>query len=669
MPLRRVGYGWLAGLVALFIFCLAYFSPVSYATSDPELSLVVSQAILEDGVLYLDAYAEALGPVWVESVELLNLIERDGHFYSYFPAGPSLLSLPFVWLANRAGWDMAHVAANHELQNLLSALTCAVVFLGLWQVCRCYLGERDSLIVAAVSVLGSGLISTAGTALWSVDYALVFITLCLWLLARYDSGRADTIHPYWLGALLFAVYWCRPSAAVFVVVTLVVLFWWVGKRQDAILPYKDKGERDLEIAATELVRTLRGEIFRGRAEFWRAAGSAAVWLVGYLLVYRLWSGQWVGDYTAAARFSVQRAPLWLALYGHFFSPARGLLVFSPFFGLALLGMWRLWRRPLVWLVVGWLGLHLLVTARAASWWGGWAYGPRLLTEVMPGLALLTALVWGDYSQRLEGVGRRAAVAAYLLLGLWGIFANSYQGLWNTSTMRWDEDVYPLPVGGEPGDLFDWRYPQFLASNEMICERNREKMAQVLALEPVLLPYRWGRPVRFDADSWRDVRQLLIPEPFGQSRRPVALSDGAIRSQWWIPVIFSGRGTGNGALYSGWSRPVAQHRWSQCPSARLVWWLEEGAIAEGTFLLQVVAGAYEDQAVAVLLNGVAIGSVAVPAPAVPPTTINLPFAGRVLRPGAYNEIEFRFTDPAVPGLHDTRQLGLALVEWRISRVVE
>jgi hypothetical protein len=531
-------------------------------------------------------------------------------------------------------------------------------------------GVGASLVVAAVSVLGSGLISTVGTAWWNVDLAVVFITICLWLLARYDSGRAETIHPYWLGVLLFAAYVCRPSAAVFVAVTLVTVFFW-PRRGDF-----SRTERITDVFRGEgkggwlkpLLRTLVDWVLWQRVEFWKMAGSAVVLLLGYLLAHRAVSGQWMGEYTAAARFTVQRAPLWMALYGLYFSPARGLLVFSPFFGLGLLGVGRLWRRPLVWLVVGWLGAHLLVAARAASWWGGWAYGPRLLTEVMPGLALLSGLVWREYSMRLKVGGRRAAVAVYLFLGAWAVFVNSYQGLFNTSTMRWDEDVYPLPAGGELGDLFDWRYPQFLASNGMICERNQEKMERVLALEPVLLPYRWGRPVRFDADRWQDARQLLVPDLFDSGRRRVRLDDLDVVSERWFPVILSGRGTGNEALYIGWSRPVELYRWSQCRSARIIWWLGETAVGEDEYLLQVVAGAYEDQAVVVLVNGVEIGTVFVPGPAVPPTTVSLSFEGRLLRPGGYNEITFRFERPVVPGPKDTRELGLALVEWRIGPVV-
>jgi hypothetical protein len=669
----------LAGVLALCIFGLAYFSPVSYATSDPELALVVSQAILEHGVLYLDAYREELGPVWEESVAINELMEREGHWYYYFPLAPSLVSLPFVWLANQAGWDMANVTENHGLQNWLSALACAAVFLLLFQVCRCYLetekprrfsetyGVGTSLMVAAVSVMGSALISTVGTAWWNVDLAVVLITIGLWLLARYDSGRAETIHPYWLGFLLFATYVCRPSAAVFVAVTLVTVFFWPRRgdfsRTERITDvFRDEGKGG---RLKPLLRTLKSTAFGGKGEFWKMAGSAAVLLLGYLLAHRAVSGQWMGEYTAVARFTVQRAPLWVALYGLYFSPARGLLVFSPFFGLALLGVGRLWRRPMVWLVVVWLGAHLLVVARAASWWGGWAYGPRLLTEVMPGLALLSALVWHTYRGRLNRVGRWAAVAVYLILGAWGIFANSYQGLFNVSTMRWDEDVYPLPVGEELGDLFDWRYPQFLASNGMICERNWEKMERVLALEPVLLPYRWGRPVRFDADGWQDVRWLLVPDQFDNGRRRVRLEDLDVVSEGWFPVILSGRGTGNEALFIGWSRPVELYRWSQCRSARIVWWLRERAVGQDEYLLQVVAGAYEDQAVVVLVNGVEIGTVFVPGSAVPPTTVSLSFEGRLLRPGGYNEIEFWFERPVVPGPKDTRQLGLALVEWRIA----
>ena len=110
-------------LLAALAFGMTYLSPITYAISDPHLSLLVSQAILEEGTIKLDAYRERAEPPLDSYPPSGPLARYDDHLYYYFPLGPSLLALPVVATARGAGLDMAQQADNHFLQNLLSALT------------------------------------------------------------------------------------------------------------------------------------------------------------------------------------------------------------------------------------------------------------------------------------------------------------------------------------------------------------------------------------------------------------------------------------------------------------------------------------------------------------------------------------------------------------------
>jgi hypothetical protein len=79
---------------------------------------------------------------------------------------------------------------------------------------------------------------------------------------------------------------------------------------------------------------------------------------------------------------------WHGLTGSLVSPGRGLLVYSPVLLFALAGIWLGRRRALYrWAAVALLA-HVLVVAKWSEWWGGEAFGPRLLTDALPLFCLL-----------------------------------------------------------------------------------------------------------------------------------------------------------------------------------------------------------------------------------------------------------------------------------------
>jgi hypothetical protein len=179
------------------------------------------------------------------------------------------------------------------------------------------------------------------------------------------------------------------------------------------------------------------------------------------------------DYYALARFD-RSYQVGRVLLGHLVSPSRGWLIFSPFLALVLLGglfLTRcLARRPFYWLCLGWLAFHLAAISRIGHWWGGHSFGPRLLADIVPAAFLLTVLVGQEVARIQSASLRRTILIAYLTLGLVAIFINSYQGLYNTSTARWND--YPN-VDQYPEYVWDWRYPQFLASPSSLAARYQQ----------------------------------------------------------------------------------------------------------------------------------------------------------------------------------------------------
>ena len=589
-------------LGGLLVFCAAFFGRVSYAHSDPGFSLLVSQAIVEHGTIRLDPYVDAVDPRLDDPANQWAIVQQGGHFYYYFPLGPSLISVPAVWVVHLLGKDMANPWHNQTMQNILSALLCLVTFVGLYALCREYLAWRASLVISLVSVLGSSLISTMGAALWNIDFAVLFAVLALLLIVRIDHGRANPWEPCAIGILLFCIYISRPSTSTFIILALGFLFW------------------------------------RHRALFFKVAVTALIPLLLFSLGSWLEFGSVTPSYYAAgARLKAHATPLWLALYGHFLSPSRGLLVFSPFITLVLVGVaWRLprlLRQPMAWFAMIWFGLAVAVASTMARWWGGWSFGSRLLTDGLPALVLLTILLWrdlclreGSHSQEVSRLGCRMMIAIYLVLGLVGIAINSYQGLYNPNTVRWNGTMLP-DVDWDPAYLLDWRYPQFSANSEALCTRNREYMARTAG----------------------ELSEYVPGGPTGQ-----------------FPEVIGHQDSERRVTFIGWSQPEPRWRWSECTSAALRFKL--GSVdTRRTYAMQISAGSYGVQSVNVYINDAYAGDLVFPGPPTPPAARSLTIHGSLLSPNAVNEVRFEIPGAVFPDNGDPRLVGLAFAQLRLQPV--
>lgn len=569
--------------LALAILCVALFlliraSPVAYTAGDSRGSLLTSQALLEQRAIRLDAYYDT---TWPNSI-----VEQGGHLYYAFPLGTSLGATPFVFIANLLGQDMAIPVHDTALQKSLAALATVLAFLLIYLISLHFVGELASLALAAAFILGTSIASTVGSALWSSDFALV-LTLAALLLLLYDAeGRSGRATPFLLGALLFAAYLTRPITAIFAL--LVALYLLICRRQ-LLLP---------------------------------TIGTFGVLFGLFMLFSSQEFGQPLPDYYRPAR--LRRNDLLLtSLYGNLLSPGRGLLIYTPFLLLVLAGIPFILRReartPWLWLALAWIALHLFAIGRVGLWWGGWGFGSRLMTDVLPGFLLLALLVVANARQVLSLRAWQGAMAAFVAMALLAVLINTGQGLFNPASLAWNR--WPAPGGpgveGEEALMLDWRYPQFLASTGQLAAR--------------ALPYL-EQPVH--------AGQTILPTS------PEVLFDG------WHGV--------EGADGAAW-------RWTDHTHSHIVFRLDPAGVAgAGDLILAVEASFNHPQRVTVLVNGQRVGQMASTQPGA--TSVHFFLVDPdLLRTGPEarqaNTITFLSPDASSPSRTtpgaDTRVLGMAL----------
>jgi len=551
----------------LFIFIIfLIFISVIFATnkntgSDPRGTLLVTESIIKRGTIKLDNYgAEAL-----ESYGY-RIQRKNDHYYYNFPIGSSLASIPFVSIANGAGLEM--IKSESPIQILIAAITSLITFLFLHKLASLFLSTNNALLISSIFWFGTSFSSTTGTALWSHNFATIFALMAIY----YSLKPIKSNEPYsyqLIAGLLFAAFLCRPPMAI--LSPFVLLFLFTYSRVGAI--------------------------------------KASLSLLALLIVFVLFSlhefNQILPDYYLPSRLA--GGHFYQAFFGNLFSPARGILIYSPFIALVWLCYEyskKSWGLKGSWLLIGliWPISHLISISQFPHWWAGHSYGARLMTDVLPGIFLLTLYAWPTNFET-----RRAKVfSTFLLVScIFSVVINTGQGLFNRYTARWNDEPN---INRYPGYLFDWHYPQFLANKS-------------------------GHISRLAVHGLADLSEIN-PGDF------VSHKSDAI-------------------IYLNWNEAEPTHRWSDGKFSSLLFKVNMTKQFEN--ILELHIGTLGRQAISVSINGTKIYSDALEAW---DKVLEVPFDKGLLRDGA-NTLAFELPDARQPGNGDPRNLALALKSFRIK----
>jgi hypothetical protein len=386
--------------------------------SDPMGSLLAAESLVQGHWLSLDHYSDLVKTSLGYRTEMVN-----GRLFYSFPIGTSILVAPVIGMLGLAGTDIA--ANDDTIQTGLAAVAAVGAFLLAYFLARRFQRHWISLLLASAFWFGSALSSSGGTALWSHDFGVVFSLAAL--LALEGALRRHAVsNAAWSGVLSGCAVLVRPQLAPLV----------------------------LGIA---IVMTLRWR--RGLAAFVPSLVAVAI---AFITLSLLTSGQWIPGYYLPQRLS--GGEFWEALGANLVSPGRGFLLFTPIV-LILLLLLPNWRgltsddQALAVLGLSWAAVHLLAISRFPHWWGGWGYGPRLMMDVLPGVFLALVVLWPRDPTRRRA---KVTVAAFLVMAVISIWINTIQGLYNPYTRFW----YIEPnIEAQPSMVWDWSYPQFLASEK------------------------------------------------------------------------------------------------------------------------------------------------------------------------------------------------------------
>ncbi|MBD3330257.1 hypothetical protein GF354_01870 [Candidatus Peregrinibacteria bacterium] len=324
---------WGIGILCAF-FMFAY-NTVVYTNQDNSYTIETAYSIATEFNLDLNEFS-------IEDLEHYNVIQVEDKVYNYFPNGTSILISPVVYLLDLAGVDVikSDVTIRKLLAAFFVALSCVILFFTYRK--RSYLVP---FLLIAIYFFCTPVISTASMDLWSQTPLLPIYAFTIYVLHKglYKKNK------YLLSSFgfLYFSFLIRPTSAIPI---LLLSIYLIVKDYRSFL-------KTVPIGIALL----------------------GLWLMHNYLAFDnllhpyFYNRVYTNDYLGG-------------LLGLLFSPARGIIFFSPFILFGFLGLRQSLKQkdkllPIIFLLI--ITVCYLITAIERLWWGGWCMGPRFFTELMP----------------------------------------------------------------------------------------------------------------------------------------------------------------------------------------------------------------------------------------------------------------------------------------------
>lgn len=410
-------------LLCLLLFLLYLSNLRALLPGDTIPTRFVPFSLLLDGSFYLDKWVQPYlqgplphGPYFVTP--------SQGHWMSSYPILTPVVVTPLyvlpAWWLSRQPQPVAPetiVLLAETMEKLCAALLATLSAGILYVAFRKITSPAASLLLTLVYALASSTASISSQALWTQGLTQLAFAFLLWSLLR---DTATPSYAFWVGLALAVAVANKPPNAL---LALPLVAYFVRHERRRLLPFC----------------------------------APLVALGALLLAYNLYFfGHPLGAYPRAFRAigytsiaSGFRGSPWDGIDGLLVSPNRGLFVFMPWTLFALWGAVRLWKENTFgwgrYLIAGTAALFLLY-AQLERWWGGWTFGPRYLTDLMPFFAFFLVPVWPRIQARLW---IRTVFVAAIALALWV----QVVGVYYYPAGDWDSR--PVSVDDHPERLWDW----------------------------------------------------------------------------------------------------------------------------------------------------------------------------------------------------------------------
>jgi len=293
--------------------------------------------------------------------------------------------------------------------TIYTALSVAFVFLILKEL----LSVKSAAFLAVVYAFGTCSWTISSQSLWQHGLSQLFLGIALYCLFKASDNSAFAGYA---GAFLSLATLARHLSGIIA----IIMFIYV-------------------------VYCYRSQIFRFILFSLPAVAFFLIYHWYYFGSPVRFGSQWV--------FGKFDAPFFPAVLGLFFSPNRGLFIFSSFFLFSIVGAIKVWKEKnnkyglLYRYIIAAVLIYILIVSKWFTWWGGHCYGYRMLVDITPLLMILLVPAYNLISKRktlklLFVVGAALSILIQLMGALY------YSDYWNSKLKidKYPERVWLLKSG-------------------------------------------------------------------------------------------------------------------------------------------------------------------------------------------------------------------------------
>jgi len=428
-------------VVSIFVVVfISHFLSRNITSSDSVYSIHTAMSILKEGNIDLDEYKEIIK---ANKNQFYCIKQLNGHYYYSYPIGASVLSIPFVYLAdkilpplvssfpscehyirnriNLPTGNIDSISAHDLVEVFIAAIWVALTALSIYFLAKKSLSVKSSLLVTFIFSFCTAAWSTASRALWPHGPSMLMLAITLLIIIQ--SKKSPHLIP--LASIPLALsYIIRPTNIISIILFTFYIF------------------------------------FHYRKFFWRYfAGTGFLLGIFYTFNYITY-GSLVSP-TYISQGVLPGPNFFEGLLGVLFSPSRGLFIFSPIFLLIILGIFfKIKKKQLLIhdkyiLII--IFFHWILVGTFPRWWAGWSYGPRYFSDIIPYLIYFLIPVLG-YDKLLNGIKKWTYKGLIYCLIIFSFFVH-FRGAMHEDVLQWNE--LPVSIDLSLERLWEWEDMQFL----------------------------------------------------------------------------------------------------------------------------------------------------------------------------------------------------------------
>lgn len=222
-------------------------------------------------------------------------------------------------------------------------------------------------------------------------------------------------------------------------------------------------------------------------------------------------------------------------------------------------------------------------------------------------------------------------------GLFAVWVNTYQGLFNGSTAQWNASPN---IDEFPEYLFDWRYPQFLHTRARGVERLARHNAEIVRRDAVV-----NEDAKISMQRDLDMLGMVKMQQSKNYKMRLASHPIALAAEYDFHS--------SNLYFLGWSQAEALFRWSDGHHAEILFYLDASSTPPKS--INFTVGAFQRQRFRVLLNEHELGTFLLDNAE---QMFLLEVASDLFVSGGVNVLHFELPDAKRPGNGDIRRVALA-----------